>query len=126
MESKTAIASLFPAVFCLYVSSMLCGLPGFFPGRPLFDRLTAADRILSAAVLSFVISGLHHLFHKCSHLFRRFILCLPCGVGVGAEGEACVVVSQHSRYRFYVYAVLQSHGREGMALRYNNDKRKKP
>jgi hypothetical protein len=39
MESKTAIASLFPAVFCLYVSSMLCGLPGFFPGRPLFDRL---------------------------------------------------------------------------------------
>ena len=70
--------------------------------------------MLSAVVLSFVISDLHHLFHKCSHLFRRFILCLPCGVGVSAEGEPGVVVYQHGGYCFYVYAVLQSHGYEGM------------
>ena len=39
MESKTAISSLFPVVSRPYVSSMLCGLSGLFPGRPLFDRL---------------------------------------------------------------------------------------
>ncbi len=75
--------------------------------------------MLSAAVLSFVISDFHHLFHKCSHLFRRFILCLPCSVGVGAESEAGVVVSQHGGYRFYVYAVLQRHRCEGMPLWHN-------
>ncbi len=81
---------------------------------------------MSAAVLSFVISDLQHLFHKCSHLFRRFILCLPCGVGVGAEGEPSIIVSQHSRYRFYVHTILERHGCEGMPLWHNKDKSENP
>ena len=32
---------------------------------------------------------------------------LSRGVGVGSQGESCVVVSQHTADSFYVYAVLQ-------------------
>ena len=39
VESKTAISALFPAAFRPYLSFMLFGLPGFFPDRPLFDKL---------------------------------------------------------------------------------------
>ena len=45
MESKSAIFSLFPVVFRPYVSFMLCGLPGHFPGRPLFDRVRPSTKV---------------------------------------------------------------------------------
>ena len=70
--------------------------------------------------------ALHDLYHKIPHRLRRLILLLPGGVGVGAEGEACVVVAQHTGDRFHIHPVLQGQGRKGMPLRYNNDKRKKP
>ena len=37
-------------------------------------------------------------------------------MGVGAEGEPCVVVAQHSRDGFDVYAVLKSQGVLGVPL----------
>ena len=38
---------------------------------------------------------LSNLRHEVPHLFGGFLLHLPCGVRVGAEGEARIVVSQH-------------------------------
>ena len=50
---------------------------------------------------------LHHLRHEAAHGFRRLVLHLAGGVGVGAEGESCIVVAQHTGDRLDVYAVLQ-------------------
>ena len=47
-------------------------------------------------------------------------------MSVGVQREARRVVTQHTADRFHVHAVLEGHGREGMPLRYNNDKQKKP
>ena len=35
-------------------------------------------------------------------------------MGVGAEGEACVIVPQHAGYRLDIHSVLQSQGCEGV------------
>ena len=48
------------------------------------------------------------------------------GVGVGAEGKARVVVAQRTRQRLDVHTVLEGQRGEGVPLRYNNDKQKKP
>ena len=48
------------------------------------------------------------------HGFRRLILHLPGGVGVGSEGEACVIVAQHTGNRLDVHTVLEGQGGEGM------------
>lgn len=47
-------------------------------------------------------------------------------VGVGVQCETRGVVAQHRGHRFHVHAVLERHRREGVPLRYNNDKQKKP
>lgn len=47
-------------------------------------------------------------------------------MGVGVQREARRVVAQHTADGFYVHAVLEGHGGEGVPLRYNNDKQKKP
>lgn len=57
---------------------------------------------------------LHDLLHKFSHLLRSLLLCGSCGVGVGLEGEPCIVVPQHGGDRFDVYSALESHGSEGV------------
>ena len=48
----------------------------------------------------------HHLCHETAHFLRGLLLHLPCGVGVGAEGEACIIVTQHTADRFHVHTVL--------------------
>ena len=47
-------------------------------------------------------------------------------MGVGAQGEPCVVVSQHGGHRLDVHPVLKGQGGEGVPLRYNYDKPEKP
>ena len=47
-------------------------------------------------------------------------------MGVSVQGEACGVVAEHGGDGFYIHAVLEGHGGEGVPLRYNNDKQKKP
>ena len=47
-------------------------------------------------------------------------------MSVGVQGKACGEVPQHTRYGFDVHTVLQCQRCEGVPLRYNNDKRKKP
>ena len=69
---------------------------------------------------------LHDLRHEAAHGLRRLVLHLPGSVGVGAEGEACVVVPQHTGDRLDVHAVLQSQRCEGVPLWHNKDKSNKP
>ena len=47
-------------------------------------------------------------------------------MGVGGEGEPGTAVAQHAGYGFYIDAVLQGQGCEGVPLRYNYDKPGKP
>ena len=57
----------------------------------------APDRKFCLPVWLFVaFSALHDLRHKIPHRLRRPILLLPSGMGVGAEGEARIVVPQHT------------------------------
>ena len=49
----------------------------------------------------------HHLRHEIAHLFGCAFLHLPCDVGVGSQRETCVEMTEHTGYRFHVYAVLQ-------------------
>ena len=57
---------------------------------------------------------------------RRFELGVGGDVGVGVQREARRVVTQHTADGLDVHAVLQSHRREGVPLRYNYDKPEKP
>ena len=45
---------------------------------------------------------------------------------ISIQREACRKMPQHARYGLDVHAVLQSQRCEGVPLRYNNDKQKKP
>ena len=47
-------------------------------------------------------------------------------MGVGVQRETRGVVTQHRGHGLHVHAVLERHRREGVPLRYNNDKQKKP
>ena len=58
--------------------------------------------ILSAALLF-----LHNLCHEIAHLFGGAFLHLTCNVGVGSQRESCVEMTEHTGYRFHVYAVLE-------------------
>ena len=60
------------------------------------------------------------------HRLRCFELCVGGHMGVDVQRKACGVVTEHRGHGFYIHAVLQRHGGEGMPLRYNNDKQKKP
>ena len=50
---------------------------------------------------------LHDLRHEIAHLFCCTFLHLPRDVGVGSQRETCVETTEHTGYRFHVYAVLQ-------------------
>ena len=57
---------------------------------------------------------LYDLSQDAAHGLGGLVLLLPGGVGVGAQGEASVVVPQHGGHGFHVHAVLQSCGGEGV------------
>ena len=42
------------------------------------------------------LRDLSNLRHEAAHFLRGLLLHLPCDVGVGAEGEARVVVPEHT------------------------------
>lgn len=68
----------------------------------------------------------YHLAHEITHGLRRLVLHLACGVGVGAQGEARVIVAQHTGDGLDVHAVLQRQGCEGVPLWHNKDKSENP
>ena len=73
-----------------------------------------------------VFCGLHGLADDAADGVGGVTLHPLRGVGVGAEGKARVVVAQRTGQRLDVHAVLEGQRGEGVPLRYNNDKRKKP
>ena len=64
------------------------------------------DRVILSAVLCFFFVFSHDLCHEITHLFGGALLHLPRDVGVGAECEACIKVTEHTGYCLYVHAVL--------------------
>ncbi len=88
------------------------------------ERQTGSSAFLPGFFAAF--SALHDLRHKISYCLCRPILLLPSGVGIGAEGEACIVVSQHTADRFHIYAVLERQGCESVPLWHNKDKSENP
>ena len=74
--------------------------------------------IVSFSPLLFLF--LHDLRHEIAHLFGCAFLHLPCDVGVGAQCEACIKVTEHTRYSFHVHAVLERQCRECMSNSWNS------
>ena len=62
-----------------------------------------------------MVFPLYHPGHETAHSFRRLILHLAGGVGVGAERETCVIVPQHTGDRLDVHAILQGQGGKGVS-----------
>ena len=58
---------------------------------------------------------LSNLRHEAAHFLRSLLLHLPSGVGVGAEGEARIIVAEHTADGFDVHAILQCQRCEGMS-----------
>ena len=65
------------------------------------------DCVILSAVLYFFAIFSHQLRHEIAHLFCCTFLHLARDVGVGAKGKPCVKVTEHTGYRFHVYAILQ-------------------
>ena len=94
--------------------------------RERFREYRAGSLAFLPGALTAFRSGLHHLGHEVSHGFCCLILHLAGGVGVGAQGEARVVVPQHTGNRLDIHAVLQRQGGEGVPLWHNRDKLENP
>ena len=77
---------------------------------------STGQEVLPSCPAFFAFFCSHDLLHEVSHGFRCFVLLLPGGVGVGAEGESSVVMAQHAGHRLDVYAVLQCQGCKGMSF----------
>ena len=60
----------------------------------------------SPPLFGFSLLFSHDLCHEIAHLFGGTFLHLPRDVGVGAQCEACIKVTEHAGHRFYVHAVL--------------------
>ena len=56
----------------------------------------APERKLLPFRCSACLWDLSNLRHEAAHFLRGLLLHLPCGVGVGAEREARVVVPEHT------------------------------
>ena len=63
--------------------------------------------ILSAA-LCFSAACSHDLRHEIAHLFGGAFLHLARDVGVGAQRESRVEMTEHTGYRFHIHTVMQS------------------
>lgn len=65
-------------------------------------------------------------FHKAADLLRRASLHIAGDVGIGVQGEPGAVMAQHTGECLYIHSAGEGHSGEGVPLRYNNDKQKKP
>ena len=62
---------------------------------------------LSGIFASFFCS--HHFRHEAAHFLRGLLLHLPCDVGVGSQGESCVVVTERAGHLLHPLRQFQ-HG----------------
>ena len=96
------------------------------PNRDPKAERTGEERIASSAPLPTIFLCLHRLTDDVPDGVGGVTLYPLRGVGVGAEGKARVIVAQRTRQCLGIHAVLERQRREGVPLRYNNDKQKKP
>lgn len=73
-----------------------------------------------------IISFKHNLIHKAPHDSGSVSLHIGGHMGVGAQRKAGVGMPEDSRQGFRIHAARQRVSGEGVPLRYNNDKQKKP
>ena len=59
--------------------------------------------------------GLYRTGEDAPHRLRRLELCVGGDVGIGVQREARGVMTEHRGHGFYIHAVLQRHGGEGVA-----------
>ena len=78
------------------------------------DKRVPDGKICLPARFLLPFSLLYDLSQDAAHGLGGLVLLLPCGVGIGAEGEPGIVVPQHGGHRLYVYAVLEGCGGEGV------------
>ena len=106
----------------------------FVPSRGLTQTVTQKQRgqestgegRMASSVPLRLFCGLHGLADDAADGVGGGALHSLRGVGVGAEGKARVIVSQRAGQRLDIHAVLEGQRGEGVPLRYNNDKQKKP
>ena len=67
----------------------------------------APERKLLPFRCSACLRDLSDLRHETAHFLRGLLLHLPCDVGVGSQGESCIVVTEHTADRFHVHTVLE-------------------
>ena len=120
---KVCVLGFNPALFSL---KMYISFGGKFIVKPTKSGLTHTvthtakclksdgedDRLILSAALCFSAACSHDLCHEIAHLLGGAFLHLPRDVGVGAKGKSSVEVSEHTGYRFHVYAILQCQRRE--------------
>lgn len=75
---------------------------------------------------AFFFLPLSDLLHEATHGGSCLVLFLSGSIGVGPQGETRVEVAKYGGHCFHIHTVLQGRGSEGVPLRYNNDKQKKP
>ena len=76
--------------------------------------LKSAGREVCASSPAF-FSALYHLCHEAARRLGCFVLLLPGGVDIGAEGKPGNIVAQHRRHSFHIDAILQGRGSKGVA-----------
>ena len=70
--------------------------------------------------------GCRDRFHKATDLLSRTSLHIVGDVRIDVQRKPDAEVAQHTGQGFHIHAAGDGHGREGVPLRYNNDKQKKP
>ena len=84
------------------------------PNRDPKAEMTGEGRMASSAPLPTIFLCLHRLTDDVSDGVGGVTFHLRCGVGVGAEGEARVIVSQRAGQCLDVHAVLEGQRGEGV------------
>ena len=87
----------------------------FDPNADPKAEMTGEERIASSAPLPTIFLCLHRLTDDVSDGVSGVTLHIRRGVGVGAEREACIVVSQRTGQRLDVHAVLEGQRGEGVS-----------
>lgn len=64
--------------------------------------------------MRFFLSALYDLIYEEPRGLGHFVLLLPGGMGVGAEGKSGIVMAKHEGHCFCIHAVLQGCGGKGV------------
>ena len=78
------------------------------------DKKAPDGKICLPVRFLLLLTRLYNLSQDAAHSLGGLVLLLLRGVGVGAQGEPGIVVPRHGGLGFYVHAVLEGCGGEGV------------